>query len=140
MSALVETAIWLALKSRIETLPIAYKKAYPGEAFEVPHEAKLAPFLSVGRISASPVRVSIGDGKPHNRTGFVVISLFYPLGRDLSAYDQIAAEIADHFVDGTQMTYSDITVTITSYPHIQDGYEDNGYWIVPVRIPWRCYA
>lgn len=169
MTPTIETSIWLALKSRIDTLSpeqeeikpwgemIAgvdpwggtwippdkvFDKAWPAETFEAPYSSApgLNPYLRIGRVSVAPVRQLIAPGKPHMRTGFLMITLVHPLGQDLSVYDQIAGNIAAHFADGVQMTYGVVCVSITSYPHVQEGYEDNGYWTVPVRIPWRCYA
>jgi len=141
MSALTETAIWLALKARVESLPIAFPKAWPGETFEVPSAGGLPqPYLRVGRIIVAPVRQMIATGKVHERTGSLMITLVHPLGQNVSVYDQIAATIADHFRDGTEMRYGGVCVSVTSFPHVQEGYEDNGYWTAPVRVPWRCFA
>lgn len=137
----IETSIWLALKSRIETLPLAYPRAWPGQTFQVPSSGGLPqPFLRVGRVSADPVRLFLGDGEPHRRAGSLMVTLVHPLGQAVAVYDQIAAGIAEHFIDGTQMRYGAVCVAVSSYPHVQEGYEDTGYWTVPVRIPWRCFA
>ncbi|WP_394065420.1 DUF4128 domain-containing protein [Alcaligenes sp. WGS1538] len=141
MSAKTETAIWLALKSRIESLALPYNKAWPGQTFEVPHAGGLPqPFLRIGRVSVAPVRQLIAPGMPHDRTGSLMITLVHPLGQDVAVYDQIAAGIAGHFKDGTEMRYGGVCVSVTAYPHVQEGYEDNGYWTVPVRVPWRCFG
>ena len=141
MSAGIETSIWLALKARIDTLPLAYPKAWPGQTFQVPSSGGLPqPFLRVGRVSADPMRLFLGDGEPHRRTGSLMVTLVHPLGQAVAVYDQIAAGIAEHFIDGTQMRYGAVCVAVSSCPHVQEGYEDTGYWTVPVRIPWRCFA
>lgn len=141
MSAKVETSIWLALKSRIDTLPLSYAKAWPGQVFEVAGSGGLPqPYLRVGRVTVAPVRHLIADGKPHERTGSLMITLVHPLGQDVSVYDQIAATIAEHFKDGTEMRYGRVCVKVRSYPHVGDGYEENGFWTVPVRVPWQCFA
>lgn len=143
MSARIETAIWLALKARIETIPLGLSFAWPGETFVAPSSGvSLLPYLRVGRVTASPVRQVIAPGKPHERTGAIIVTLVAPLStkQNVSVYDQMAGEIALHFRDGTEMTFSGICVSVTSYPHVQEGYEDSGYWTVPVSIPWRCFA
>lgn len=137
MSAKIETSIWLAIKSRIDALPLPYEKVWPGSAFEV---TSIAPYLRIGRVTVAPVRRLIADGKPHERTGVLMVTLVYPLGQNVSVYDQVAATIAEHFKDGTKMSYGSVCVTVRSYPHVGDGYEENGWWTVPVRIPWRCFA
>lgn len=141
MSAGIETSIWLALKSRIDTLPLPYPKAWPGQTFQVPSAGgQLLPFLRIGRVAVAPVRQLLANGKPHERNGSLMVTLVHPLGQDVAVYDQIAAGIAAHFIDGTQMRYGAMCVTVRDYPHVQDGYEDTGYWTVPVHIPWRCFA
>lgn len=141
MSAGIETLIWLALKSRIQSLPTAYAKAWPGMPFDMPSSGgKLLPFLRIGRVNSTPVGPFIEYGKPHQRNGFLMVTLVYPLGQDVSVYDQQAALIASHFADGTQMRADKICVTVTGYPQVQEGYEDIAYWNTPVRIPWQCFA
>lgn len=141
MTAGIETSIWLSLQSRVTSLLPSYPKAWPGEVFAVPSSGgKPAPFLRIGRVSVAPVRLFMGDDEEHKRTGRLIITLVYPLGQDVAVYDQIAAGIARHFAEGTEMTFSGLTVVVSDTPHVQEGYEDNGYWNMPVSIPWRCYA
>ncbi|MDL5036847.1 DUF4128 domain-containing protein [Comamonas sp. Y6] len=141
MSPGIETSIWLALKSRIDTLPLAYPRAWPGQTFQVPSSGGLPqPFLRIGRVTTDPVRLFLDDGQPHRRTGSLMVTLVYPLGQDIAVYDQVAAGIASHFIDGVQMRHGAVCVKVRDYPHVQDGYEDTGYWNVPVRIPWQCFA
>lgn len=141
MAAGIETSIWLALKSRVESLPLSYAKAWPGQTFTPPSNAgKLAPFLRIGRVVGTPIRQLIDYNNVSYRSGFLIITLVYPLGQDVSVYDQIGSVIAAHFKDGTSTRYGNICVTIPEYPQVQEGYEDSGYWNTPVRIQWKCYA
>lgn len=141
MNAGIETSIWLALKSRITSIPFSYAKAFPGQTFTPPSlSGKLLPFFRIGRVTATPIRQLVEAGKPHERTGSLIITLVHPLGQDISVYDQIGAQLAEHFHDGLQMRYGDVCVTVTSSPHVQEGYDDSGYWNVPVRVAWRCFA
>lgn len=66
MTATVETAIWLALRSRIATLPFspALPVAYPASTYRPDGK----PYLAVGRVSIAPQRVFIGRGA-HDRRG-----------------------------------------------------------------------
>lgn len=141
MIAKIETAIWLALKSRVETIPLSLPFAWVGQAFTPPYSGnKLLPYLSIGRVSGPPSRQLIDYGKPHLREGSLMVTLVHPLGDDVSVYDQIAGTVAEHFIDGTHMRYGAICLTVPEYPYEQEGYEYNGYWQVPVSIPWRCFA
>lgn len=143
MTPKIETSIWLAIKSRIATIPLTYSKAWPGEIYRAPSSGlMLDPYLRIGRVSVAPVRMLIANGKPHERNGSIIITLVYPMSDkvDTAAYEEICGVISDHFKDGTCMTFNGVSVEVTAYPHVQDGYEDSGYWVAPVRIPWKCFA
>lgn len=142
---MIEAYIWLSIRAHIETLPLDYPIAWPGEYFEVPSTGtSIDTYIRVGRVSVAPIRMFIEDGKPHERTGSVIVTLVRSIvpgpGGSVSLYDRDASIIASHFKDGTNMYSNGICVSVTSYPYVQEGYEDNGYWTVPVSIPWRCFA
>lgn len=139
----VEVKIWLALKSRIDTLPLDFAKAWPAEAFEAPHDdGLLDPYIRVGTVTVDPLPVQVASGKPHIRTGTLILTLVHPMmnGYSMPVYNQFAGTIAEHFADGTEMRYDDVCVRVTAQPHVQPGYEDNGYWTIPVSVPWRTVA
>lgn len=77
-----------------------------------------------------------------------MITLVHPIipvspgfeGRNASVYDEIAGTIANHFADGTEMSYDGVCVKITAQPHVQPGYQEDGNWTVPVSIPWLTFA
>lgn len=132
----IETQIWLALKSRIDTLPVTLPIAWPAKKFT----AITSGFIRVGAVSADPQRVMISDGNKYDRAGSIILTLVMPLGSDTSVYTQQAGQIAAHFNDTVKMRYGSVCVTITKDAHVVDGYLDNAYWSVPVRISWRCFV
>lgn len=137
----VEVKIWLALKSKVDTLALSFAKAWPGETFTPPYSGdQLQPYLRIGDVSVSPVPVLIEEGKRHDRTGTLIVTLVHPVGLDVAAYTQYAGQIAAHFAEGSRMYYDGVCVKVTAQPHVQPGYESNGYWNVPVTIPWRTFA
>lgn len=139
MSAKVDTAIWLALRARLKTVSLSgWPVALPGEVFRPPNPP--APFLRVGRVTAAPERMLIAPGKPHARIGAMMVTVVAPFGQDPAVYDQWAATVAEHFRDGVAMRAHGVCVAVSSYPAVNPGYEDEGWWNVPVRIPWICYA
>lgn len=136
-----ETKIWLALQSRVNSLSFNYPKAWPGQTFTPPTANGLpAPYLRIGHVTASPDRQLIDINRPYQRRGRLMVTLVYPLGQNVSVYNEVAGKIASHFNDGVKMRYRDICVSVENYPHVLDGYEDNGYWTIPVSIPWVCFA
>lgn len=137
----VETKIWLALRERVESIPLTFAKAWPAETFTPTHtNGQLTPYLRIGRVTVAPIPVFIDAGKRHQRTGTLIITLVHPLGQVTSVYDEYAGQIAAHFAEGIAMYYDGVCVKITAQPHVQPGYEDNGYWQVPISIPWRTFA
>lgn len=145
----VETKIWLALRERIESMPLTFAKAWPAETFTPTHtDGQLTPYLRIGRVTVAPIPVFIDTGRRHQRTGTLIITLVHPInkikagyeGYGAPVYDEYAGQIAAHFAEGTTMYYGGVCVKITAQPHVQPGYEDNGYWQVPISIPWRTFA
>lgn len=138
----VETEIWLAQKAAVKGIqgkPGDYPLAYPGEMYSPAN----APYLRIGRASTAPDGQLIKRGAPAERLGSLIVTLVVPLSLNWTTenYDYIAGIIAAHFKDGTHMRYGDVCLTVTDHPHVQPGYDDeNGYWSVPINIPWRTFA
>lgn len=134
----IETSIWMAIKSRIDSLSLSWSRAWPGEIF---NSSGVSPYLRIGRVSASPAGMMIKYGTPNDRRGSLIITIVYPLSekRPHQYYDEIASQITAHFADGTLMRYDAACVKVTEYPHVQPGYESDGFWNVPITIPWRTF-
>lgn len=135
----VEQSIWLALKGHIDAMAgFNYDIAWPAQ----PYTPDTSPYMRVAFINATPDRPMIDYGYPHERTGFLMLTLVYAAGLNVSYAFRMkeAGQVAAHFSDGSQLRYGSVCVTIPEYPHVMDGFEEDGYFAVPVRIPWRCMA
>lgn len=132
----VETEIWLALKSRILTLPFVpiLQTAYPGSTFT----PGSTPYIAVGRVNLAPRRVLVGKGQ-HERNGTLILSYVASIGQDLAVYEEVAGKIAAHFEEDTRMKYGGTCVRITEKPHVVEGFRDEGWWRTPVNIPWQTH-
>lgn len=135
MAASIETSIWLALRSRIETLPLSpsLPVAYPASSYSPDGEA----YLSVGGVSLAPERVLVGRGA-HERNGTLGLIYIAPLGQDISVYTQVAGTIAAHFPDDLRLRHGDVCVRITARAHVPGGFRDGAMWHEPVTIPWQA--
>lgn len=135
----VESKIWMALKAHVETCLPDVQKAWPAVVFKPDYKE---PFIRVGKVQVAPQRMQLASGKPHQRTGTLILTMVAPItylsNKDSLMYWQ--DQIARHFIDGTKMTYQDVCVSVTRYPHCVDGYLDAGWWNAPVSISWRCFA
>lgn len=128
--------IWLALKGRIKTLSTSATIVWPTDKFVAP----MGAYIKVAFINAAPRRVAVNDSFAHDHSGFLLLTFVAPLlkGLELGGYLSEAETIAAHFKDGVHMSYNGVCVRVSASPHIMDGFEQDGYWNIVVRIPWRA--
>ena len=131
----IETKIWLALKSRIATIPGGLAIAYPADVY-TPTDAA---YIAVGRVNIAPERVFVASGA-HERRGTLTLSHVAPIGQDQAVYEEAGAKIAAHFPDDLCMNVQGIAVKVVSASHVVDGYRDGAWWRTPVNVFWRCAA
>lgn len=131
----VEEKIHLALKELSKGLN--YPVAYPAEGF-TPGNA----YIRFGEVHTDPARIMIDDGRPYMRSGFLMMTFAGKIinGVPSESYVRQAGLIAQHFKDSVKIRYMGICVTIYNAPTLLTAYETDGYWNIPVRIPWRCFA
>ena len=131
----VETKIWLALKSRIQSIPGGLAIAYPADVFT----PGAAAYIAVGRVNIAPERVFVASGA-HERRGTLTLSHVAPIGQDQAVYEEAGAKIAAHFPADLCINFQGVAVKIVSAPHVIDGYRDGAWWRTPVNVFWRCGA
>ena len=131
----VETKIWMALKSRIATIPGGLAIAYPADVY-TPTDAA---YIAVGRVNIAPERVFVASGA-HERRGTLTLSHVAPIGQDQAVYEEAGAKIAAHFPADLCMNFQGIAVKVVSASHVVDGYRDGAWWRTPVNVFWRCAA
>lgn len=140
----VENRICKALRTHAESLLLPGEPPFlwPGESNLLPDASgALRDYVRVGDVTNAPSRLLLKGGKPNQRGGALMLTYVCPVTRYTTEQcKEMAGKIAAHFVDGTRVKYQGVCVEITDYPHVQDGYEDAGFWTIPVRIPWRCFA
>ena len=131
----VETKIWMALKSRIQSIPGGLAIAYPADVFT----PGAAAYIAVGRVNIAPERVFVALGS-HERRGTLTLSHVAPIGQDQAVYEEAGAKIAAHFPADLCINLQGVAVKIVSAPHVIDGYRDGAWWRTPVNVFWRCGA
>ncbi|MCY0910837.1 DUF4128 domain-containing protein [Massilia antarctica] len=92
-----------------------------------------APYL----LPAEPNNWSLGDGSRQER-GIFQINLQYPPGQGPGVACARAELIQALFHRGASFTKDWVTVQIERTAEIGEGREDNGRWMLPVRIRWFC--
>ena len=131
----IETKIWLALKSRIQSIPGGLAIAYPADVFT----PGAAAYIAVGRVNIAPERVFVASGA-HERRGTLTLSHVAPIGQDQAVYEEAGAKIAAHFPADLCMNFQGIAVKVVSASHVVDGYRDGAWWRTPVNVFWRASA
>lgn len=131
----IETKIWMALKSRIQSIPGGLAIAYPADVY-TPTDAA---YIAVGRVNIAPERVFVASGA-HERRGTLTLSHVAPIGQDQAVYEEAGAKIAAHFPADLCMSFQGVAVRIVSASHVVDGYRDGAWFRTPVNVFWRCGA
>lgn len=137
----VSTAIWMALKERIELIQ-GWAIAWPAMSPPYAPDGK-THFLAVSITTAPPSRLFINRRNISARTGTLSISVMQPIQEPaVQIYNERAAKVAAHFdiPDNAPLVYDGVKVSAPEQPHVADGYRDNGYWRIPVNVGFRAFA
>lgn len=141
MSATTETRIWLALKGRVKTIPLAFPKAWPKESF-APVTGQ--PWLRIDLMPNRNNRPFLGSDDPMFRQGLLQIGLMTPLnGQPFEVDNQWAGQIAAHFwenLPGRKIHEDGLTVTIQRAPDVAAAFREESFWFTPISIRWECFA
>lgn len=135
----VETAIWLALRGRLESLVLspAHDVAWPNESY-LPVAG--APYLKVEHIPNRTLRAFIGSNEPHQYRGILQIGVMAKLNRDLAVGLEVAGDVADHFTADLRLTAHGVTVRITSNPSVGLPQPQATHLMIPVSVEYDCWA
>lgn len=131
----VETKIWMALKSRIQSIPGGLAIAYPADVYT----PGAAAYIAVGRVNIAPERVFVASGA-HERRGTLTLSRVAPIGQDQAVYEEAGAKIAAHFPADLCINFQGVAVRVIKDSYVVDGYRDGAWWRTPVNVFWRCGA
>lgn len=137
----VETEIWLALKKRVESLPLMPMPiAWPGRNY-IPVSG--VQFLSVSEVTIAPRRIII-NRSINDRSGTITIVAVQGFDQDPSAYKETGGIIAKHFASDVCLRYGSVRLHLMSEGgntvHVDAGYRDGGWFHTPVIIPWRTWT
>ena len=130
-----EAAIWMAQRRAVEALSLAIPVVWPGET-----AAPVTRHVEIASFTAPPARVLIGRGV-HDRIGTLQILVKWPLpGLVAEEPMEFAGIIAEQFPEDRQMLFGPICLRVMEYSAVSDPFRDDGWWVTPIRIRWRCAA
>lgn len=143
----IETAIWLALRGRVLSLPATIVPqtaiAWPKKPFTKPSTAMgLQPYLEVRLLPNQVQRVTIKGSGPHRRPGILQLDYCAPVSGLLDDIQvtEMAGRIAAHFPADLPLVSEGVSVRIERTPDVGQGSADGSYWRVPVSIRFDCFA
>lgn len=130
-----ETKIWLALKSRIDTLVTSptLTKVEPGQVFTPGN----GPFLMISDARNPVQRVGI-DTSLQVRSGTLILSVRWPIATHVSHTQlvEIGGQIAAHFPADLSMQYGGLCVRVTEDATMLQPDHDGAWRVVSVRVLW----
>jgi hypothetical protein len=141
MEISTETAIWLALRARVESLVLSpvLQIAWPDEAFQ---PVAGMPYLEVTHLPNVVQRQFLKGSDPHYFQGILQIILHAPLNSP-HAYTQaleVAGRIAAHFPADQRMPYGNILVRVSKHPDIVKGNPSDTFWGIPITIQYHLMS
>jgi hypothetical protein len=136
--ATVESIIPGLLMARLAELVLvpALPVAWPNVSFSPP----VGGYLRASYLPNANRRFLDRASDPHQRVGFFQVDACTPLNRGAIDAQEIAGRIAEHFACGTEMWSGILRVSVTKAPDIARAMPDGTHWMVPVSIPYECFA
>lgn len=127
----IRAALEVALDAMTPSLQTAWENA---EAIPVQATAYQRAFI----VTAPPANVEM-TGKIHREQGYMQVSLCYPLGDGPVAAATRAELIRATFYTGATFTNSGVSVIVDGTPEIGPAFNDDGRYILPVRVRFYSY-
>lgn len=146
-----EVKIWMALKARVQSLPVPvnYPIDWPMEVFQKPQAGgRPSPYIEVRHLPNTAVRRFIGSNDPHERLGLVQLTLCWPVADVDTApgkthpdvLTQMAGLIAAHFPTDLRMVFQEVTVRVEKAADVAQPFRDEAYWRMPVSVRWQSFC
>lgn len=134
----IETALWLALRARVETLVLspALPVAWPNESFTKPSGG----YLRVTWVPNMNRRVFLRGSDPHQRLSLLQIDVFAKKNENAAVAIEIAGKVAAHFPADLKMSAYGVTARVTKAPEVAQPIDDATHVMVPVTISIEAFA
>lgn len=141
----VEASILSALNTRLSQLVFspAIPVSYPNISFTPPSPSKTTKWLRATHLPADTFSQGIGYDSSNKYAGLYQVDVFVGNDAGEPAATAIAEAIINQFKRGTKLTKNNLVIEIqeapSRLPYVQDS-ETKSWWILPVRVPYVCYA
>ena len=129
-------AVRAALESRLYGISPAISTAWQNVAYE---PTIGTPWQSVALLINDPVDYAVTSDVVEQR-GILQVTLHYPAGVGTATALARANAVAARFAPVQTLTSGATNVEILSTAHIAAGFALDGWWVIPVSIPWRSFS
>jgi hypothetical protein len=142
MAEAVEVAIEYALLTQAQAFATAQSLtiSLPNTTFTQPTASPTAKWLRATFLPADSLTLGLTAASSKRHYGLFQMDVFYGQGSGELAPARIASLIIAYFAMGTQLTKDGFTVTIPRQPYRGQMIKDDPWQMIPVRIPYHCYA
>jgi hypothetical protein len=134
----IETALWLALRARVEALVLspALPVAWPNEAFTKP----TGGYLRVTWIPNLNRRLFLRGSDPHQRLSLLQVDVFAKKNQNVAVAIEISGKVAAHFPADLHMTAHGVTARVAKAPEVAQPLDDETHLMVPVTVQIEALA
>jgi hypothetical protein len=142
MTEAVEVAIELALLARAQAFAASQSLtiALPNIAFNPPAVGPAVKYLRATLLPADTASLGVSFSSTNQHYGMLQMDVFQGVGGGEIAPKRIAAAIVSYFIRGTRLTSNGFTIEVLETPRIGPQITTDAWAMLPVRIPYNCFA
>ena len=145
MAEAAEVAIETALLTEVAAFvsaqsPAVIRVAYPNVEFTPPTVGPTAKWLRASFLPADTLSPFMKHPGPNRHYGFMQVDVFWGVGGGDIAPARLAADIIQWFKRGTSIRREGFLVRVVRTPYRGPTIKDDPWSMIPVRIPYLCYA
>lgn len=142
MADAVEVAIESALLNRLVALTLSPVVAVslPNITLAEPAGVPGARWMRAAFLPADSFAIGIANNAHNQHYGLLQVDVFGYLGDGDLGPRRIAAAVVSWFKRGTRCSKDGFMATVTDTPRVRAGIKDDPWWMIPVSIPYRCFA
>lgn len=94
-------------------------------------------YLQVNQLRNTPIEHGIANDIREDR-GILQVAVVYPGGKGAVQALNLAQRVAEHFPVEMEIILGDHHLSIQNHPTIHTGIPDEGWYRVPVSVPWQA--
>lgn len=94
-------------------------------------------YLQVNQLRNTPIEHGIANDIREDR-GILQVTVVYPGGKGAVQAINLAQRVAEHFSIDLEIDLATHHLSIQNHPTIHTGIPDEGWYRVPVSVPWQA--